>query len=112
MQQWKLHKLYQMSKLQADFAYFSDIICSVMAKQRPGFVVPNDQLLIKRANEIPVPEITSSPSQQLIERMLTLAYGEQTDRKKPVLVGLAAPQVGISKRIILVDVGAVMDMEK
>lgn len=36
--------------------------------------------------------------------MLKVAYGQQEDPQKPVMVGLAAPQIGISKRIILVDV--------
>lgn len=36
--------------------------------------------------------------------MLEIAYGEQKDQKKPVMVGLAAPQIGILKRIILVDI--------
>ena len=38
--------------------------------------------------------------------MLKVANAEQKDPKKPVMVGLAAPQIGISKRIILVDIKA------
>lgn len=52
-------------------------------------------------NKINSPEI-----QKLAQKMLAKAYPEQGDKSKPVLVGLAAPQVKISKRIILVDVGA------
>jgi len=70
------------------------------------FVKPISQILMKKAETIPVEKIQSKSVQDLIEAMLKIAYGEQKDRKKPVLVGLAAPQVGISKRIILVDVGA------
>ncbi len=69
-------------------------------------VKPSDQILIKVAETVPVNEITSPQIQQLINSMLDFAYGQQKDRKRPVLVGLAAPQVGISKRIILVDTGA------
>lgn len=69
-------------------------------------VSPNDPILVKIAEEVSVREITSEKTQEIIEKLLNLAYGEQTDRKKPVLVGLAAPQAGISKRIILVDIGA------
>ena len=42
----------------------------------------------------------------MIEKLFQVAYGEQKERKKATLVGLAAPQAGISKRIILVDIGA------
>jgi len=73
---------------------------------RNGFASPTDSILIKIAEKIPKKEITSSKTQRIIEKMLRFAYPEQGDRKKPVLVGLAAPQVKISKRIILVDVGA------
>lgn len=69
-------------------------------------VSPNDPILIQIAEAIPVNQITTSSTQTLIEQLLTLAYGEQKERKKALLVGLAAPQTGISKRIILVDIGA------
>ncbi|MBI2600148.1 peptide deformylase [Candidatus Daviesbacteria bacterium] len=42
----------------------------------------------------------------IIEKMLKIAYGQQKDNKKAVMVGLAAPQIGISKKIILVDIAA------
>src|SRR3989344_5610848 len=70
------------------------------------FVKPNDPILVQKAEEIKPEEIKSSELEALIERMLNVAYGEQVDRNKPLLVGLAAPQIGISKRIILVDVAA------
>lgn len=77
-----------------------------MPARRPGFIPPNAPLLYKKAVEVSGKEIAQPEVQHDIERMLALAYGEQTDRTKPVLVGLAAPQVGIGKRIILVAVGA------
>jgi peptide deformylase len=77
-----------------------------MAVQRKGFSAPNDPVLVKIAEKIPVSEIASPVTQKIIEKMLKFAYPEQSDRKKPVLVGLAAPQVKISKRIVLVDVKA------
>src|SRR3990167_1796971 len=70
------------------------------------FVKPNDPILVQKAEEIKPEEIKSSELEALIEKMLNVAYGEQTDRNKPLLVGLAAPQIGISKRIIIVDVAA------
>ncbi len=70
------------------------------------FVKPNDPVLIKIAEEIPVDEIMSKDTKASTEEMLKAAFGEQMDLAKPLLVGLAAPQIGISKRIILVDVKA------
>jgi peptide deformylase len=77
-----------------------------MPVQRKGFAAPNDPILIKTAEAIPVNEITSEKNQKIVEKMLNFAYPEQGDIKKPVLVGLASPQVMISKRIILVDIKA------
>lgn len=74
-----------------------------MPVDRENFVSPNDPVLVKKAEAVPPHLIKSEEIQSLIEEMLDIAYGE-TDRSKAVLVGLAAPQVGISKRIILVDV--------
>jgi peptide deformylase len=70
------------------------------------FVQPNDPILKQTAEAIPVDQITRNKTQEIVETMLGVAYGEQKGRTKPVLVGLAAPQIGISKRIILVDIGA------
>jgi peptide deformylase len=77
-----------------------------MAKHRKGFARPDDPVLLKKAAKIPVGKITSKPTREIINKMLSYAYPEQGDKSKPVLVGLAAPQVKIAKRIILVDVGA------
>lgn len=70
------------------------------------FVRPNEPILVQKAEEIKPEEIKSPEIEALTERMVNAAYGEQVNRNKPLLVGLAAPQIGISKRIILVDVAA------
>lgn len=70
------------------------------------FLKPSDPILTKKAKEIPQDQIASKDTQQIIKTMLKLAYGQQKDQKKPIMVGLAAPQIGISKRIILVDTQA------
>ena len=75
-------------------------------KEIRKFVSPDDPILIEIAKAIDISKISSPETQDSIEKMLEVAYGEQVDRTKPLLVGLAAPQVGISKRIILVDVAA------
>src|SRR3989344_7946752 len=71
-----------------------------------AFAAPDDPILLKTAESISVKDITSARTKRIIDRMLKFAFPEQSDRKKPILVGLAAPQVKISKRIILVDVVA------
>ena len=73
---------------------------------REGFLNTNDPELYKIANRVNRSEFGTLELSRDIEKMLRIAYGEQSDRKKPVLVGLAGPQIGIHKRIILVDVGA------
>ncbi len=70
------------------------------------FVPPNDPILVRIAEEVVVADIQSKEIQDSISEMFEVAFGEQKDAGKPLLVGLAAPQIGISKRIILVDVVA------
>ena len=80
----------------------SDIICEMNEK----FVSPDNPVLVQIAQPIAKEKINSPETKEIIEKMLNIAYGEQQDRNRPLLVGLAAPQIGISKRIILVDVAA------
>ena len=58
----------------------------------------------ERAPEVCPCEIILEATQQEIDAMYRVAYDESGDRT--VLVGLAAPQIGIQKRIILVDIAA------
>ena len=69
-----------------------------------AFVPPNSPILTKVAEAVSMDAIGSEETRGFINLMLEVAYGEQRDGSKPLLVGLAAPQIGISKRIILVDV--------
>jgi peptide deformylase len=68
------------------------------------FMPPNSPILIQIARAIDPKDIGTPKVERQIEEMLAVAYGEQEEREKPILVGLAAPQIGISRRIILVDV--------
>lgn len=70
------------------------------------FVLPSDPILSNVAKEVTSNDFRSRELPKIIEQMKAVAFGEQSDNKKPVMVGLAAPQVGIAKRIILVDVAA------
>ncbi len=73
---------------------------------RNPFLKPNNPLLTKISRKVAPNQICSQEIQKIINKMLKIAYGEQRDINKPVMVGLAAPQIGIPKRIILVDIGA------
>ena len=66
-------------------------------------LAPASSLLNRLASEVPPEQITSPETQWLIDEMLSIAKGEQGSSQKRTLVGLAAPQVGINKRIIIVD---------
>lgn len=70
------------------------------------FLKLTDPRLRKIATDIPQNQINSAVTKRIIKTMLRVAYGEQKDKSKPVMVGLAALQIGLSKRIILVDVKA------
>lgn len=65
-----------------------------------------DPVLEKRAIPLTPDQIQDQDMQNLFDALLKLAKGEQGDQYKSVLVGLAAPQVGYSIRVILVDVKA------
>lgn len=67
------------------------------------FLKPNDPRLRKIAEKT---EPESKETLDIVKMMLKIAKGEQRGKKKPIMVGLAAPQIGISKRIILVDIKA------
>lgn len=69
-----------------------------------NFLKPNNPLLKKIAEEIPKNQINSPQVKKIADLMLQTIQEEQKKHKKGV--GLAAPQIGILKRIILVDVAA------
>ncbi len=69
-------------------------------------VSPAHPVLSQVAEELSTTEITSQLIQSLIAKMKEIAGLERGDPTKKVLVGLAAPQIGVAKRIILVDPGA------
>lgn len=70
------------------------------------FVPPASPVLSTVAEEIPITSITKPDTQALIDKILEMAGANRSDPTRRVLVGLAAPQLGIAKRVILVDTGA------
>lgn len=72
----------------------------------PLMFVPTDHAILRmRSAEVPIEQIGSSEIQELIDQMLEIAKGERSDLQKRVMVGLAAPQLGVPKQVILVDIG-------
>lgn len=83
-----------------------------MAEKEPvtknyDFVSPNNKLLNAVSQEVPADDIGSDEVQDLINAMFKVAYGEQGNKERKTMVGLAAPQIGISKRIIIAGINAV-----
>ena len=74
------------------------------SKRFEKFLKPDDPLLVKVAEKVGVADFGSSRLKGYIDEMFLVARGEQGEKK--TLVGLAAPQIAISKRLILVDVVA------
>lgn len=66
-------------------------------------ISPNSEVLNKVSEEILPEAIAHKDTRELIEAMLRVANGEQGDKKRRTMVGLSAPQVGVSKRVIIVD---------
>lgn len=72
-------------------------------------VPPSSKILSQVAKPIKIKEIKDPETQNIINTMLRIAYGRQGDKNYPTLVGLAAPQIGISKRIIIIGINSVGD---
>ncbi len=70
------------------------------------FVDCHDPILDRTSEPLTLEEIHDPDTQSFLDKMIRFANGEQSDQQKHVLVGLAAPQIGHSIRVILVDVGA------
>lgn len=70
------------------------------------FLLPTDPKLNEKSSEVCPCDINSEEIQEIIDTMYHIAFNESEDRTRAVLVGLAAPQIGIQKRIILVDTAA------
>lgn len=70
-------------------------------------VPPESEVLNLVAAEVPTVEISGDEVQALVETLYRVAYGRQGDAKYPTLVGLAAPQIGVSKRVVIIGMNAV-----
>ncbi len=70
------------------------------------FLKSSDPRLTQVSPAVPVDAITSPETRQTLDYLYSLAHSEQADPSKAILVGVSASQVGIQKRIVLVDVAA------
>lgn len=71
-----------------------------------GMVSVNDPVLLQKAKAIDPAAIDSQHVKNVIDRLYATAYGQRGSRagkERRTLVGLAAPQIGESLRIILID---------
>ncbi len=104
---YKLKRVFTMREWY--LAFFMTLLSpSFIFTQEPSMAVflrPENPLLREHAQEVPLDEIRSKETQEIIDQMFEVARGERTDAEKRSMVGLAAPQIGILKRIILVDIG-------
>ena len=66
------------------------------------FLTPNAPLLSQPVDLVPLSELPARETKNAIKQMLEVAAGERIPGKMRML-GLAAPQIGINKAIILVD---------
>jgi len=69
-------------------------------------VSPSSEVLNLIAESIEPSDILNPDIQELIDRLYRVACGRQGDSKYPTLVGLAAPQIGASKRIVIIGMNA------
>lgn len=70
-------------------------------------VPPDSKVLTVIAQAVPPEEILGPETQTLIDTLFRVAHGRQGDATFPTLVGLAAPQIGISKRAVIIGMNAV-----
>jgi peptide deformylase len=76
-------------------------------EMRLGMTSPQNPILSEKALAVHPNKIKSARIKKVIERLLEVASsqqrGNQQNKQKRTLVGLAAPQIGESLRIIVVD---------
>lgn len=110
-----------MTEIQADRAAneysLTDLdVVRFKAERRRGMVAVSDPILNSTAERVPLEEIRSPHITTVIERLYDIALDQRKrdneDTKRRTLVGLAAPQIGESRRIILVDTSVDQERKK
>jgi peptide deformylase len=89
------------------YALTEDDRLRFVEEEELGMVQPQSPILTSVAEAVEPSRIKSPSVQKVIARLFASAEGQRTsrhaDKKRRTLVGLAAPQIGSSLRIILVD---------
>ena len=67
------------------------------------FVPQGHHLIINKTPEVSIEKITSEEIQSVIKKMMMIVENYREDNGNGVMVGLAAPQIGIPLSIIIVD---------
>ncbi|MET1033188.1 MAG: peptide deformylase [Candidatus Saccharimonadales bacterium] len=84
-------------------------IARAAEEQALGMVAPSDPILVKIAQEVLPEQIAGEDIQQVISDLYEAAQGQRkgsrNNKKRRMLVGLAAPQIQKSLRIVLIDTG-------
>jgi len=75
-------------------------------------VPPSSEVLNLVAERIPIESISSPEVQSLIGMLFRVAHGRQGDDYFPTLVGLAAPQIGVSQRVVVIGMEGVSSGEQ
>lgn len=88
---------------------FAELVVGYPEEAIEQQVPPESKVLNLVAKEIPIKDIEEPGIQLLVDRLFRVAYGRQGDVKYPTLVGLAAPQIGVSKRVVIIGVNAAGD---
>jgi peptide deformylase len=90
--------LYELTK--ADLDCFSQELAV-------GMVLPSDKILSRPVKRIPEKSIEGVGTKGIISKLEVAASGQRANspkgKKRRILCGLAAPQIGIDARIVLID---------
>lgn len=110
-------KEYSLTLLPLDLYELTDADIERFAQEASlGMVSPQNPILTVVARAIRLKEIRSSEIQGAVQRLLVAAGSQQDNNKneglRRMLVGLAAPQIGESLRIIVVDTEVTPDRKK
>lgn len=85
-------------------------------ERKLGIISPHDRLLSQKVRAVDPDAISSQKIQMVVFRLLEAAnnqqQGNQKDRQKRTLVGLAAPQIGQGWRIFVMDTKIKPDRKK
>lgn len=93
-------------KIKVPFLFLFSLPFVCFMSDACAFIPSHDPRLCLESTPLSQTEIQTKETQEIIQQMLSLAKNEanpQPNKKAGYLLGLAAPQVGILKQIIIID---------